>query len=261
MPLDLQCVSKSFGTKTATVAVLDSVSVHVGDGESVAFIGESGVGKSTLIKLIAGYETPDAGSIHSNGSVVSGPGPDRLVVGQQDSLLPWMTVWQNASFAGKVGYYQAERQLIDDRAKALLSRFGLWEHRDKFPRALSGGQRRRVELVRCLCVVPSIFLLDEPYSSLDEGLRAELAEHLLDWMSTSPTTSIVLVTHDLDEACFLADRVVILGGRPARVTGEVPICFSQARTASLRLTPEYLEAVAAVRQLYYASRSVMEGPS
>lgn len=255
MGLCLCSVGKAYHSHDGATSVLRDVSITIADGESVGIVGESGVGKSTLINLVAGYAFPDSGSITCDGQRVIGPGPERVVVSQQDSLYPWLTVRENARYAAIVGHYRGQRNEIADRADSLLQRFGLWPYRHKFPNFLSGGQRRRVELVRAFAVVPRVLLLDEPYSSLDEGLRTDLGEYLLEWRRESPRVCTVLVTHDIEEACFLVDRILILGGQPASIVAEEWVGFGPYRDALLRLDDDYQSVVRRVRHRYHEVRN------
>ena len=254
MGLKLSGVRKAFHTRSGNVEVLNAIDLEVAAGELVAIVGESGVGKSTLVSLIAGYLPADEGLIRCGNEIVTGPGPDRIVVTQQDALMPWLTVGQNARYAGLVGHYRSHRQQIVQGADDLLHRFGLWSHRNKYPNLLSGGQRRRVELIRAFAVVPTVLLLDEPYSGLDEGLRLDLATHLLEWRREAPDVCVVLVTHDIEEACFLADRVVIMGGQPGGIVSDLRLAFGPWRERSLLLQSEFLTAVAEVRTNYFQAR-------
>lgn len=247
-----------FPTRDGPTEVLRDVTLSSRDGESIAIVGESGSGKSTLVNLIAGYLIPDSGTIACDGRIVTGPGPDRVVVSQANSIYPWLTVAQNARYASMVGHYKKKRAEIEDRADTLLRRFGLWGHRNKYPSALSGGQLRRVELVRAFSVVPRVLLLDEPYTGTDEALRAVLGQHLMEWQRESPDVCTIHVTHDLEDACLLSTRVLILGGDPASFVGAEEVNFGPVRDASLLLRDDFQAVVQRVRRRYMEARSARE---
>ncbi|MBD1550746.1 ABC transporter ATP-binding protein [Pseudomonas typographi] len=214
-------VSKAYPSKAGARgrAVLDNFSYNIASGSLVAFVGASGVGKSTLLHLLAKLDTPDAGSIHWPANPA---GSARLGVAfQQPRLLDWLSVRDNITLVLPAG---ADTQQVDE----LLEAVGLAEHASAFPQTLSGGQRQRVSLARAFVVNPSILLLDEPFSALDE-LTARRLRLLLQalWAKRSPTG--VLVTHNMQEAVFLADKVVILKGRPAQIAEVIEVDIPKPR--------------------------------
>ncbi|HXW31217.1 MAG TPA: ABC transporter ATP-binding protein [Xanthobacteraceae bacterium] len=198
------------------VQALEAVSLTVEPGAIVAIIGASGCGKSTLLRLVCGLDQPTEGAIRLDGTLIRAPHARIGIVFQEPRLLPWLSV------AGNVGFGLRDRPAAERRARvrAALERVGLADKADAWPRELSGGQAQRVALARALVPRPDVLLLDEPFSALDAFTRVDLQEHLLDlWADRRPT--LVLVTHDVDEAIALADRVVILSGRPGRVFAEI----------------------------------------
>jgi ABC-type nitrate/sulfonate/bicarbonate transport system ATPase subunit len=249
--LVLEQVCKSFPSPDGKAHVLLDVCLELCPRECVAILGPSGAGKTTLINLIAGYLFPDRGHVRANGKNVRGPGPDRIVVTQQDTLLPWLTVFENSCYAGCVGHFRSKGLEVRAASEGLLREFGVWMHRSKYPKALSGGERRRVELVRAFSVSPEFLLLDEPYSGLDERLRLELAMYVRRLREKSPEIAILLVTHDIEEACFLADRVLFLAGSPARIVAEEKIRLSRPRDSGLTRTEEFIAAVQRVRSKFF----------
>jgi len=208
---------------------LDSLSLSVAPGEILAVVGGSGCGKSTLLRLIAGLEPVSGGTIMIDGQRILGPRPEIGLVFQEPRLMAWLTVADNAGL-GLLDLPADERQ---GRVRDALARVGLSEAAGRWPRELSGGMAQRVALARALVGRPQILLLDEPFSALDALTRADLQDHLLDlWDDNRPT--LILVTHDIDEALTLADRVVVLKGNPGRIQTEVspPLARPRERTGA-----------------------------
>ncbi|GAA0584203.1 ABC transporter ATP-binding protein [Caenispirillum bisanense] len=219
--LDITTLSKRFGNGTLA---LDSVSLSVAPGEIVAIVGGSGCGKSTLLRLIAGLENPSIGAVRLNGQVITAPRPEVGLVFQEPRLMPWLTIRDNVAF-GLAHLPKAEQRRRADEA---LARVGLAQFAGGWPRELSGGMAQRAALARALVTRPEVLLLDEPFSALDAFTRNDLQEHLLDlWRWYQPT--LILVTHDIEEALFLADRVVVMQPRPGRVRTEVRPGLSRPR--------------------------------
>lgn len=219
--LELNAVSKTYATGTEALA---KVSLTVQRSEILAIVGGSGCGKSTLLRLVAGLDRPSAGQVRVDGTVISGPHPSVGLVFQEPRLLPWLTVAGNVGF-GLADLTARER---DARIATALARVGLAEHAGRWPRELSGGQAQRVSLARALVTGPRVLLLDEPFSALDAFTRVDLQDHLLDlWADTRPT--LVLVTHDIEEALVLADRVVVMRPRPGHVATVTQIDLARPR--------------------------------
>jgi len=207
------------GTERAHVALQD-VDLDIAAGEFVVLLGPSGCGKSTLLYLIAGLELPTSGEIYAQGELIEGPAPDRSLIFQETSLFPWLTVWQNVSFGLSIrGLSAAERMKV---AREVLARVGLSDAFHKRPDELSGGMRQRVAVARSLAMQPKVLLMDEPFAALDVQTRAKMQGFLLDvW--TASDASVLFVTHHIDEAIALADRVVVFTARPGRIKAIVPI--------------------------------------
>lgn len=238
-------VSMSFPSAGGGVfEVLDDVSLSLRQGEIVALLGKSGSGKSTLLRLLAGLIEPTAGEVSSRGVPLTGANPSAAMVFQSFALMPWLTVLQNVELGLRAsGVPRRERR---ERALAAIDAIGLDGFESAYPRELSGGMRQRVGFARAFVQQPDALLMDEPFSALDvltaENLRAELISM---WAAPEfPTRSICIVTHNIDEAVLLADRVLVLGGSPARITAEVPIRLPRPRD---RRSPTF---EAAVDQLY-----------
>lgn len=218
--LKLAHTSKRFGNRHA----LADVSLSVASGEIVALVGASGSGKSTLLRLLAGLEAPSSGRALFHDAEIDGPRPEIGVIFQEPRLLPWLSVADNVGF-GLAHLSATDRRRRINRA---LDRVGLAAYAKALPRELSGGMAQRVSIARALVGQPEVLLLDEPFSALDAFARTDLQDHLLDlWREDRPT--LVLVTHDLDEALVLADRVVLLAGPPGRIFAERPVALARPR--------------------------------
>lgn len=218
--LTLDRASKRFGTRAA----LADISLTVEPGEIVALVGASGSGKSTLLRLLSGLDTPTSGRALFHDVEIDGPRPEIGMIFQEPRLLPWLSVADNVGF-GLSSLNAADRERRVSRA---LDRVGLAAYARALPRELSGGMAQRVSIARALVGQPEVLLLDEPFSALDAFTRTDLQDHLLDlWREDRPT--LVLVTHDLDEALVLADRVVLLAGPPGRIFAERPVSLARPR--------------------------------
>jgi NitT/TauT family transport system ATP-binding protein len=213
------------GTARAHEALRD-IDLDIAPGEFVALLGPSGCGKSTLLYLIAGLEEATGGEIFSFDKLVSSPSPDRSLIFQETSLFPWLTVWQNVSFGLSIrGDGLGERKAV---ARDALQRVGLAEAMEKRPDELSGGMRQRVAVARALAMRPKVLLMDEPFAALDVQTRQKMQEFLVDvWRESG--ASVLFVTHHIDEAVALADRVVVFTSRPGRVKTIVPVDLARPR--------------------------------
>jgi NitT/TauT family transport system ATP-binding protein len=234
--LALERVTKRYGDGIEGVVAIDDVSFHVEQGEFCTILGPSGCGKSTIISLIAGFIPVTSGKVLVNGAIVTKPGPDRVVVSQDYSLFAWKTVRANVEFGLKARRIpRAERQMLVQHYLALVH---LTTFADRYPAELSGGMRQRGALARALAVEPACLLLDEPLAALDMQMRQALQDELLAiWRQTRHT--VVMVTHDLDEALYLSDRVLVMGPRPGHVHTIIPVPFSRPRRPELRLTDAF----------------------
>ena len=220
-------VSKTYQSERGTVRALEDVDFDVQAGEFVSIVGPSGCGKSTAFRIIAGLETPTEGDARVGGTPVTGPGPDRGMVFQDDALFPWRTAAKNVAYGlEEVG--PPEGFSIDERVDYCLSLVGLSEKADAVPKELSGGQRQRVGIARALAVDPPILLMDEPFGSVDARTKTTLHRELLDiWMETEKT--ICFVTHDIEEAVYLSDRIVVFSDGPGTVVDEIPVRLDRPR--------------------------------
>lgn len=218
------------------VRALESVDLSVGPREFVSLIGPSGCGKTTLLKIIDGLIFPDTGEVEVLGKPVKGPGPERAMVFQQFALLPWLTVRDNIAFGLRLrGVSVDERH---QTASELVEMVGLSGFESSYPYQLSGGMQQRVGLARALAVDPSLLLMDEPFSAVDALTRLELQEDLLGIWERS-RKAVVFVTHSIEEAILLSDRVVVMGAKPGRIVEMIDVDLPRPRSEQIRRDPEY----------------------
>ena len=219
--IEVQNVEQTFKTKKGPFCALKNINLTVAKGEFVALIGHSGCGKSTLLNLIAGLTTPTEGSLICANREISGPSPERSVVFQNHSLLPWLTCFENVYLAVERVFSPTENKAqLKARTDAALAMVGLSPAAQKRPGEISGGMKQRVGIARALCMEPKVLLLDEPFGALDALTRAKLQDELLQIVATTQST-VVMVTHDVDEAVLLSDRIVMMTNGPSATIGEV----------------------------------------
>ena len=234
MELLVQNLCKRFGDKT----VLEDINFSMQSGEFVTFVGSSGCGKSTLLRLIAGLDHPSSGSIHVDGSTVQGPGPDRGMVFQKYSLYPWLNAADNVSFGMRLQGMTSND--VRDRTSYFLEVVGLQDAATKLPRELSGGMQQRVAIARALATNPSVLLLDEPFGALDLQIRETMQDFLLNlWQRTGLT--VLLITHDVEEALVLAQRVHVLAPNPGRIIRSLDVTLDKSDLDQLRLSSDFLQ--------------------
>ncbi|MBD2089740.1 ABC transporter ATP-binding protein [Microcoleus sp. FACHB-1515] len=231
MHLEVNHLYKSFAARPRSIVALEDISLHVETGEFVCAVGASGSGKSTLLRLVAGLETPTSGEILVDGMRVTGPGADRGMVFQNYTLYPWMSVAQNVGFGLKLrGISPQERQ---QTVAYYLDVVGLTKFAQSLPKELSGGMKQRVAIARALASRPKILLMDEPFGALDVQTKETMQEFMLDlWRRTQ--TSILMITHDVEEAVFLAQRIYVLTAHPGRVQREVNLDWPIDRTYTFK---------------------------
>jgi NitT/TauT family transport system ATP-binding protein len=231
--LSLDDVAMSFGAFTA----LDGISLDVPEGQFLCLVGASGSGKSTLLSLIAGLSRPTSGTITINGEPVVGPGPDRGLVFQSGAIYPFRTVERNVGFGLEL--LPISRDERRRRIDWYLAETGLTALRSKLPRQLSGGQRQRVAIARALACEPAVLLLDEPFGALDVQTKEDMQVFIRRvWKDTG--TTVLMVTHDVEEAVFLGERVVVLATEPGRIATDIPVDLPPDRELTVKRLPEFL---------------------
>ena len=210
--------------------ILDRISLNAGHGEFLSLLGSSGCGKTTLLRLLAGLEAPQTGEIHWNGEPLRGPSVERGIVFQEYSLFPWFTLLENVAQAVRKTNAAAGKAEARGLAEDYLELVGLHGQSKKYPHELSGGMRQRGAIARTLALGSPLLLLDEPFGALDPVNRMRLQDLLLEvWNGATPRRTVVFVTHDIEEAIYLGDRVIILGAEPGRVIGELTVPFPRPR--------------------------------
>jgi NitT/TauT family transport system ATP-binding protein len=254
--ISIQRVGKIFGEGRHRVEALRDVSLEIADNEFVTFVGASGCGKSTLLRILGGLEYHTAGEVLANGGPVMGPGADRAMVFQHYSLYPWLKVMENIKFSrrlrhGREDITESDVEAASGRADALLSLMGLNTATDAYPNQLSGGMQQRVAIARALMGRPEILLMDEPFGALDAQTR-EVMHDLILHIHKLEKPTIAFVTHDVEEAIYLADRVVLMAPRPGRIDTIYDVPLPTEREQDMKHTPEFLglkkEILARIRE-------------
>ena len=238
--LEMRKVTKTFDSRGQRVTAIDGLDIRVDPGEFVTIVGPSGCGKTTLLRIAAGLEMPSHGAILLDGAAAGGPGPKRGMVFQKFALFPHLTVWQNIEFGLKI------KKVNDDQRREVISRYldvlGLKDFAKAYPKELSGGMQQRVAIARALVIEPDILLMDEPFAALDAQMRISMQEMLLELVRLTKITTM-FVTHSVEEAIYLADKVVVLSQRPAHVFRVIEIGrdvpWKKLKVPEAELTPEF----------------------
>jgi NitT/TauT family transport system ATP-binding protein len=242
--MSVQHVTKHYKTGTGTVHALEDLSLEIPKGEFLCVLGPSGCGKSTLLWGMSGLHDLTGGEVIVNGTPVTGPRPEIGMIFQDANLLPWRDLWQNIQFPFEIK--KLDFKPYEARVKGLLDEVGLAGFEKKMPRELSGGMQQRASIVRCLSYDPDVILMDEPFGALDAFTRDEMNLLIQKiWMETGKT--IVFVTHNVSEAIFLADRVVVLTPRPGRLAHVFPVDLPRPRTIDMTFSPEFIEMILKVK--------------
>ena len=236
--IELKNLSMSFGQGASQVVAVKGVNLTVAPGEFVSIIGPSGCGKSTLLNVVAGFTPPTEGQALLDGVPITGPGPGRGVVFQQYSLFPWMSVRKNVEFGLKMQGVAANKR--ETTARTLLGLAGLLAFENHYPDQLSGGMKQRVGIVRALATSPQVMLMDEPFGALDAQTRVVM-QQILTNMWQKFRLSVLFITHDIEEAIFLSDRVFVMTARPGRIKAELPIPLPRPRTAEMMSSVEFIQ--------------------
>lgn len=238
--LEIDHVSKVYTTPQGDYTVLEGVNLLVKEGEFICVIGHSGCGKTTLLNMVSGFAHPTTGEVRLKGEAISQPGPDRMVVFQNYSLLPWKTAFENIYIAVNAVYPEKSKQEKTEIVQEHLAMVGLEEAAHKKPGQLSGGMKQRVSIARALAICPEVLVLDEPFGALDAITREELQDELLKIWEKHRAT-VMMITHDIDEALFLADRIVMMTNGPAATIGEImEVPFPHPRDRSQMMeNPKY----------------------
>ena len=239
--IEINNLTVDYTEKKKSFTALKNVSFSIEEGEFVSIIGSSGCGKSTLLSILEGINTATEGEILINGEPITGTGPDRGVVFQHYSLFPWMTARKNVAFGIKQVNKTASRAERYQLADEFLQKVGLEQFKNKYPSQLSGGMQQRVAIARALAMDTDILLMDEPFGAIDAKNRTILQELLLElWENATPRKTVVFVTHDIDEAILLSDKIVMMTANPGRVYREIRVPFDRPRNrAELVQTKEY----------------------
>ena len=248
-------IDKVYKTGKKSVAAIEDVSIDIQDNDFVCIVGPSGCGKSTLLRMLAGLDLPSAGNIIGNDRKVTGPGPDRGMVFQTYTLFPWMNVEDNIKFGLKIKKLpKAEQQEIADRYLKII---GLEKFAQSYSKELSGGMKQRVAIARALANQPEVLLMDEPFGALDPHTKSMMQLLMREiWETEHPT--VVFITHDIDEAAFLADKIYVMSARPGKVIKEVNVYLPHKRRLELKDTPEFIQIRKGINDLLYSANQDAE---
>jgi NitT/TauT family transport system ATP-binding protein len=241
-------VSVSFPAQAGRMRVVDDVSFRIHDREFVSVIGPSGCGKTTMMNMVAGFMQPSSGTVTLDGKSIAGPGPDRGVIFQEYGVFPWLTVKENIAFGLKLRVNRTDAKAREEVCDRYMRLMGLSEFADAWPRMLSGGMRQRLALARAYAVKPEFLLMDEPFGALDAQTRSAMQDLLLEVLAAEDKT-VLLITHSVEEAIYLSNRIIVMTARPTRIREIVEVPFAYPRSDALHETREFGELRAHVRNL------------
>jgi ABC-type nitrate/sulfonate/bicarbonate transport system ATPase subunit len=236
--LQVSGVARTFAGRGGGTVALEATDLLVQENDFITILGPSGCGKSTLLRMVAGLDTPSSGMISLDGKPVAGPGADRGMVFQSYTLFPWLTVLQNVCFGLREKGLPLRRQ--QEIARGFIAKVGLAGFEQHFPKQLSGGMQQRTALARALANDPRILLMDEPFGALDHQTR-ELMQELLLGIWEGERKTVLFVTHDIDEAIFMANRVVVMTARPGRIKCDLPVTLEHPRHYAMKTTPPFMQ--------------------
>jgi NitT/TauT family transport system ATP-binding protein len=242
-------ITKSYLQNDMRVVVMESLTFGVRHGEFVSIVGPSGIGKTTLLNLVAGFERPDSGSVTAGGQEIDRPDRSRTMVFQQYAVFPWLTVRENIAFS--LNLDNAKRRTpaeITNIVDHYLELMGLTRFANALPKMLSGGMKQRVAIARAYAAEPAILLMDEPFGALDAQTRDQMQELLLT-VAQQERTTVLFVTHSMEEAVYLSDTIIVLRGRPATIAQDVTVKFPSARTHDIRFTDHFLKLRSTIEKL------------
>ncbi|HWB47075.1 MAG TPA: ABC transporter ATP-binding protein [Hyphomicrobiaceae bacterium] len=241
-------VSVSFPSGRGRVQVVDDVSYVIHDREFVSVIGPSGCGKTTMMNIVAGFMKPSTGTVRLDGKAIAEPGPDRGVIFQEYGVFPWLSVKDNIAFGLNLRANRVSASARDEICHRYMTLMGLVEFAHAWPRTLSGGMRQRLALARAYAVKPQFLLMDEPFGALDAQTRSAMQDLLLEVLAAEGKT-VMLITHSVEEAIYLSNRIVVMTARPTRIREIIDVPFPYPRTDALHETPQFGELRAHVRNL------------
>ena len=255
MKLEVKDLTKIYHSQNGDVTAIDHVNLQVEESEFVMIVGPSGCGKTTLINMIGGLDEATSGQVILDGKEIEGPGPDRGMVFQGYSLFPWLTVLKNVEFGMKMRKVPAEERTR--KAMEYIKLVGLEGFENALPKQLSGGMKQRVAIARTLANEPEMLLMDEPFGALDAQTRVVMQE-LLAKISRETRTTILFITHDIDEAVFLSNKIYVMSARPGKVIKEVNVYLPHKRNLELKDSPEFIEIRKGINDLLYSANSEAE---
>ncbi|MEY4654072.1 MAG: hypothetical protein RI884_2653 [Pseudomonadota bacterium] len=244
-------VSVDFQTETGPLRVVDDVSLDIRENEFICIVGPSGCGKTTLMNILAGFVQPTQGRVTLDGQPVQGPGRDRGVIFQEYGVFPWLTVEQNIQFGLKLAGSKTPASERDAVCRKYLELMGLKDFAKAYPKTLSGGMRQRLAIARAYAARPEFLLMDEPFGALDAQTRSKMQNLLLEVLQREGKT-VMMITHSVDEAVYLASRIVVVTARPARIKEIIEVPFGYPRHEDLHESPEFIAIKAHVRDLVMA---------
>ena len=250
-------VSLAFDTPKGRLQVVDDVSYTIDDGDFIAVIGPSGCGKTTMMSMLAGFQKPTTGQVLFDNAPEKGPGPERGVIFQEYGVFPWLTVRQNIAFGLTLNANRVPPAQRDELCDHYLSLMGLSDFANSYPKHLSGGMRQRLAIARAYAVKPQFLLMDEPFGALDAQTRANMQNLLLQVLAAEGKT-VMLITHSVEEAIYLASRIIVVTARPARIKEIIDVPFSYPRDESVHERPEFGQLRSYIRELVMSEYRVQQ---
>ena len=243
--IDIVDLNIEFSSENQNVVALDNINLKINKNDFICIMGVSGCGKTTLLNALAGFISPTKGKILLKGNEIQGPGPDRAVVFQDDAVFPWLNVEENIAYSHKIKskYGENEKQLVNN----YINLVGLQDFTKAWPRQLSGGMRKRVDLARAFSAEPELLLMDEPFGALDIMTKEKLQDELRKFWVSSPRT-IVFITHDVEEAVFLGDKVILMTPRPGKIDSIIEPKLKNERDMSIKSDSTFFENVKKIRE-------------